>query len=112
MVGVLLRGIGPPPRRMPGGRSTLPVMRDGIHAGLPEGHVQVKSAATQNVLNDYVEQFKNQRDRYARMIFAVHSPNGTLTAPVDEPVHLWTCDRVAEFVVHTGLGEWVESRLA
>jgi hypothetical protein len=74
--------------------------------------VQVKSAATQNVLNDYVEQFKYQRDRYARMIFAVHSPNGTLTAPVDEPVHLWTCDRVAEFVVHTGLGEWVESRLA
>ena len=74
--------------------------------------VQVKSSATQRVLNDYVEQFSNQRDRYARMIFAVHSPSGELTAPADLPIHLWTCDRVAEFVVHAGLGEWVESRLA
>jgi len=74
--------------------------------------VQVKSSATPKVLNDYVAQFNNQRDRYARMIFAVHSPTGELKAPTDRPVHLWTCDRVAEFVVHAGLGEWVESRLA
>lgn len=74
--------------------------------------VQVKSSATQKVLKEYVEQFNNQRDRYARMIFAVHSPSGELRVPADLPVHLWTCDRVAEFVVHAGLGEWVESRLA
>ena len=74
--------------------------------------VQVKSAATQRVLDDYVEQFNNQRDRYARMIFAVHTPSGELRVPADLPVQLWTCDRVAQFVVHVGLGEWVESRLA
>jgi hypothetical protein len=74
--------------------------------------VQVKSIATQTVLNDYVEQFSNQRERYARMIFAVHSPSRELRAPSNLPVQLWTCDRVAEFVVHVGLGEWVESRLA
>ena len=74
--------------------------------------VQVKATATQKVLNGYVEQFNNQRDRYARMIFAVHSPSGELRAPADLLVQLWTCDRVAEFVVHAGLGEWVESRLA
>ena len=74
--------------------------------------VQVKSTATQKVLDDYVGQFNNQRDRYARMIFAVHSPNGELRAPAALPVQLWTCDRVAEFVVHAGLGEWVECRLA
>lgn len=74
--------------------------------------VQVKSAATQKVLNGYVEQFNSQRDRYARMIFAVHSPSGELKAPADLPVQLWTCDRVAELVVYAGLGEWVESRLA
>jgi hypothetical protein len=74
--------------------------------------VQVKSSANQAVLNGYVEQFNNQRDRYARMIFAVHSPSGELRAPTDLPVQLWTCDRVAELVVHAGLGEWVESRLA
>jgi hypothetical protein len=74
--------------------------------------VQVKSIATQTVLNDYVERFSNQRERYARMIFAVHSPSRELRAPSNLPVQLWTCDRVAEFVVHVGLGEWVESRLA
>jgi hypothetical protein len=74
--------------------------------------VQVKSAATQQVLDKCVEQFSNQRERYARMIFAVHSPNGKLTAPADLPVQLWTCDRVASLVVHAGLGEWIESRLA
>jgi hypothetical protein len=74
--------------------------------------VQVKSAATQRVLDDYVVQFNNQRDRYARMIFAVHSPSGELREPANLPVQLWTCDQVAKFVVYAGLGGWVESRLA
>ena len=74
--------------------------------------VQVKGAAGQKELNDFVKRFNDRRDRYARMIFAVHSPRGELTAPADLPVQLWTCDRVAQFVVHAGLGEWVESRLA
>jgi len=74
--------------------------------------VQVKSSATQDVLNDYVERFRKRREFYARMIFAVHSPSGKLTPPADLPVVLWTGDRVAELVVRLGLGEWVESRLA
>jgi hypothetical protein len=74
--------------------------------------VQVKCSAGQKELSDYVKRFNDRRDRYARMIFAVHSPRGELTAPADLPVQLWTCDRVAQFVVHAGLGEWVESRLA
>jgi hypothetical protein len=74
--------------------------------------VQVKSTATQKLLSEYVAQFKNQRDRYTRMIFAVHSPTGELRAPADEPIQLWSCDRVAELAVYAGLGEWVESRLA
>jgi len=36
--------------------------------------VQVKSSADQGVLNDYLERFAKRRERYARMIFAVHSP--------------------------------------
>ena len=75
--------------------------------------MQVKSSATQDVLNDYVERFKKRSDFYKRMIFAVHSPNGELTPPVDLPsVQLWTGDRVAELVVRLGLGEWVEKRIA
>jgi len=98
--------------------STLGKTREGIDVeveNLTAGEiafVQVKSSATQDVLNDYVERFRKRREFYARMIFAVHSPSGKLTPPADLPVVLWTGDRVAELVVRLGLGEWVESRLA
>lgn len=74
--------------------------------------VQVKGAATQAVLDDYIGRFTRRRDRYARMIFAVHSPKGKLVPPAGLPVQMWTGDKVARLVVRLGLGEWVESRLA
>ena len=74
--------------------------------------VQVKSAADQQVLNDYVQRFQQRREFYARMIFAVHSPTGTLEPPTDHAVQVWTGDRIAHLVVRLGLGEWVETRLA
>jgi hypothetical protein len=74
--------------------------------------VQVKSKATQKVLDDYVERFQDQRDRYDRMIFAVHSPEGDLTVPEDEPsIQIWNGDRIAELAVRLGLGEWIANRL-
>lgn len=73
--------------------------------------VQVKGRATQNVLNHYVKQFEDRRDHFARMIFAVHSPSGDLTPPADIPVQVWSGKRVAELVVHLGLGKWVENKL-
>lgn len=74
--------------------------------------VQVKSSANQQVLNDYLERFQQRREIYARMIFAVHSPNGKLTASTDHAVQVWTGDHLAQLVVRLGLGEWVETRLA
>jgi hypothetical protein len=74
--------------------------------------VQVKSTANQQVLDDYVGRFNNRRDRYSRMIFAVHSPHGNLDAPSDMPVQIWTIGQVAELVVRLGLGKWVEDKLA
>jgi hypothetical protein len=98
--------------------STLGKTREGIDVEVENltaneiAFVQVKSSATQGVLDDYIGRFKKRRDFYARMIFAVHSPSGELMSPADLPVALWTGDRVAELVVRLGLGEWVESRLA
>jgi len=99
--------------------STLGKTREGIDIEAENmtadeiAFVQVKSSATQKVLNDYVERFKERSDFYKRMIFAVHSPSSDLTPPVDLPsVQLWTADRVAELVVRLGLGEWVERRIA
>ena len=74
--------------------------------------VQVKSSAGQDVLDDYVERFMQRRERYARMIFAVHTPRGRLTVPRGLPVQVWTGEKVAELVVRLGLGKWVESRLS
>jgi len=99
--------------------STLGKTREGIDmeaenlAAREIAFVQVKSSATQKVLDDYIERFKQRRDFYARMIFAVHSPSGKLKPPTDQPaVQVWTGDRVAQLVVRLGLGEWVESRLS
>lgn len=99
--------------------STLGKTREGIDVEAENltareiAFVQVKSSANQEVLNDYVARFKERRDFYARMIFAVHTPKGKLVPPADLPaVQLWTGDRLAHLVVRLGLGEWVESRLA
>ena len=99
--------------------STLGKTREGIDVEAENpaigeiAFVQVKSSASQKVLDDYVERFKQRREFYARMIFAVHSPIGKLNPPADLPaVQVWTGDRVAQLVVRLGLGEWVESRLA
>jgi hypothetical protein len=74
--------------------------------------VQVKSSAGQDVLDDYIERFRQRRERYARMVFAVHTPRGHLTAPRGLPVQVWTGEKVSELVVRLGLGKWVESRLS
>ncbi len=73
--------------------------------------VQVKSAADQRVLDDYVRRFDDRRERYDRMIFAVHSPKGSLSGPVGKPVQVWTRPDIARLVVQLGLGDWVASKI-
>jgi hypothetical protein len=73
--------------------------------------VQVKSKADQGVFEEYIERFQAQRDRYARMIFAVHKPQGPLTVPTGLPVQVWHRDRIADLVVRLGLGVWLEKRV-
>lgn len=73
--------------------------------------VQVKSRADQTVLDDYVGRFVDRRERYARMIFAVHSPKKDLVPPADLPVQVWDGPRIARLVVRLGLGDWVANRV-
>lgn len=72
--------------------------------------VQVKSTATQGVFDDYVARFSERRERYSRMICAVHSANESLCAPHGMPVQLWDGPRISELVVALGLGDWVARR--
>ena len=98
--------------------STLGKTREGIDVEVENltadeiAFVQVKSSASQAVLNDYVERFQKRREFYSRMIFAVHTPRSKLTAPADLPVQVWSNEKLADLVVRLGLGEWVENRLA
>jgi hypothetical protein len=73
--------------------------------------VQVKSRATQAILDDYVSRFNERKERYHRMIFAVHKPVGKLAPPDGQPVQIWTGNRIARLVVRLGLGDWVAKRL-
>jgi hypothetical protein len=73
--------------------------------------IQVKSRASQALLEDYVSRFSAQRDHYDRMIFAVHDCDGTLTLPEGLPAHIWTGQRIAQLVVKHGLGDWIAMRV-
>lgn len=74
--------------------------------------VQVKAASDQRVLDDYIRRFQERRERYARMVFAVHSPRGVLKTPADQPIQIWDDAKVSELVVRLGLGDWVTKRIA
>jgi hypothetical protein len=73
--------------------------------------VQVKSKADQGILNDYIQRFQARRERYHRMIFAVHEPLGILKPPAGEAVQIWSGERVAQLAVQLGLGDWIANRL-
>lgn len=73
--------------------------------------VQVKSAAGQDVLDDYVARFQLRRERFARMIFAVHSPKGTLKEPEGLPVQVWDAATISDLVVRLGLADWLAKRV-
>jgi hypothetical protein len=98
--------------------STLGKTKEGIDLAVENlavgetAFVQIKSRADQSTLNDYVARFSKQRESYARMIFAVHTPAGALSPPLQLPVQVWTGANIANRAVRVGLGEWIEKRLA
>jgi len=71
--------------------------------------VQVKSAADQKEFERYLAKF-DEAKAYDRMVFACHSPRGTLRPPPRKDVILWTGDRLARAVVKNGLFEWIVQR--
>jgi hypothetical protein len=73
--------------------------------------VQVKSSANQRVLDDYVARFRDRRDRYDRMIFAVHSTRTDLELPGDIPLQVWALPDIARLAVRLGLADWIASRV-
>ena len=73
--------------------------------------VQVKSSATQGVLDDYIRRF-DANPTYTRMFFACHNARGKLTAPDQDKVTLWTRRTLAEATLRHGLLDWLIARAA
>jgi hypothetical protein len=71
--------------------------------------VQIKSETSQAELNEYIEKFES-RKQYQRFIFATHKPRTELRA-AHPYVHVWTGAKLAELIVRSGLGTWVESKV-
>jgi hypothetical protein len=72
--------------------------------------VQVKSRATQAVLEDYIGRFRETD--YNRMFFICHSPIGQLVAPPDERIHIWANAELAAKVNSAGLFEWLIEKVS
>ena len=71
--------------------------------------VQVKSSATQAMLNEHIEYFQRS-GIHARTFFICHSPKGNLKVPDGNGVHLWTGEKLAEMAVKSGLFDWLLER--
>jgi hypothetical protein len=73
--------------------------------------VQVKSKATQSVLDEHFENFRRSTTS-DRTFFVCHSPEGALSAANQPGVHLWTGDVLAGVAVKSGLFDWLMERSA
>jgi hypothetical protein len=73
--------------------------------------VQVKSRASQKVLDDYIQRIE-KIGIYDRLFFVCHSPLGEIKAPEGSDVHVWTGREFAATVMKVGLHDWVLEKLA
>lgn len=71
--------------------------------------VQVKSRASQRVLDDYIERL-DANPGLARLIFACHTPQGALQAPDRPEVTIWSGQVLAEASLRSGLLDWLIAR--
>lgn len=67
--------------------------------------VQVKSRATQAVLDEHIAYFA--ASGLDRTFFVCHSPQGSLSAGSQPGVHLWTGDQLADLALRSGLFDWL-----
>lgn len=71
--------------------------------------VQVKSRASQSVLDEHIRHF--QRSGEKRTFFICHSPDGKLSTDEIAGVHLWSGRELAAVAVKSGLFEWLMDRV-
>ena len=69
--------------------------------------VQVKSAATQNILDRYID-LVDEAGIFSRFFFICHSPKGEIAPPPDRgDVHVWSGSGLATTALRLGLTDWI-----
>lgn len=71
--------------------------------------VQVKSSASQAVLDDYIDRFESD-GTYDRFYFICHSPKGKLDAGGKRNMHIWAGEALARTTIEAGLIDWLMKR--
>jgi hypothetical protein len=71
--------------------------------------VQVKSRATQAVVDDYLTRFRGDGTAQ-RFYFVCHSPGGVLALPPEPNLHLWSGGELAQRALASGLLDWLIER--
>lgn len=71
--------------------------------------VQVKSKASQAVLEDYIERFQRYA-QYQRMFFVCHTPVGINLKNSPPNVYIWTNEILADAAVKSALFDWLLMR--
>ena len=72
--------------------------------------VQVKSKASQAVLDDYLDRFRRDGS-CQRFFFICHSPKGALSTAEDDRLQIWVGERLADAAVKAGLYDWLIERV-
>jgi hypothetical protein len=73
--------------------------------------VQVKSQASQNTLNDYIDRI-DEMGSFDRLFFVCHTPKEPIEAPERPDVHVWSGLEFAAIVLKAGLHDWVLEKIA
>ena len=73
--------------------------------------VQVKSKASQVVLDDYLDRYRRDGS-CQRFFFVCHSPKGSLSTGEDDRLQIWAGERLAEAAVKAGLYDWLIGKVA
>jgi hypothetical protein len=77
-----------------------------------EAAVQVKSAATQKTLDEFIKD-ADETGRFTRLFFVCHSPKGALKAPSDrDDVHVWSGRELAKTALRLGLADWIIEKVS
>ena len=70
---------------------------------------QVKSKASQAVLEDYIERF-HRYEQYQRMFFVCHTPIGISVDSASPNIHIWTNETLANAAIKAALFDWLVER--